>query len=81
MNTVIPATLLRTSAKPATPSKPVKPVSAKPTAQRATPARGPVTPSWLIDPDDDRLSTGSMLAHTKQYRIESCIGEGGMGWV
>ncbi len=22
-----------------------------------------------------------MLAHTKQYRIEGCIGEGGMGWV
>jgi len=41
----------------------------------------PVTPSWLMDPDDERLGTGTMLAHTKQYRIEGCIGEGGMGWV
>ena len=72
MNTVIPETLIRTPAKPASASMP-KPSKA--------PARGPVTPSWLIDPDDDRLTAGSMLAHTKQYRIESCIGEGGMGWV
>jgi serine/threonine protein kinase len=86
MNTVIPSTLLRTSAKPVKPaeaSREAKSAVASPNAAlRRTPGpRGPVTPSWLIDPDDDRLTAGSMLAHTKQYRIESCIGEGGMGWV
>jgi serine/threonine protein kinase len=75
MNTVIPASLLRTPAKPAKPpSKPSRPA-------RAHAPRAPVTPSWLMDPDDDRLTAGTMLAHTKQYRIEGCIGEGGMGWV
>ena len=69
MNTVIPASLLRTPIQSA----------AKPAVAKTS--RVPVTPSWLIDPDDDRLTTGAMLAHTKQYRIESCIGEGGMGWV
>jgi serine/threonine protein kinase len=47
--------------------------------RRSRPA--PVTPSWLVDPDDDRLSAGTMLAHTKQYQVEGCIGEGGMGLV
>lgn len=68
---VIPASLLRSSQTPS-----VQP-SSKPTPS----ARAPVTPSWLVDPDSDRLTAGTMLAHTKQYQIEGCIGEGGMGWV
>ena len=68
MDTVIPASLLRSEPSPA--PKP-------PTAT----AKPPVTPSWLLAPDDDRLLSGTMLAHTKQYQIEGCIGEGGMGWV
>ncbi|PRQ02167.1 Serine/threonine-protein kinase PrkC [Enhygromyxa salina] len=71
MNTVIPVSLLREPAKPAKPA---------PAAKKKA-SRGSVTPSWLVDPDDDRLMEGTMLAHTKQYRIEGCIGEGGMGWV
>jgi serine/threonine protein kinase len=74
---MIPASLLRPSAQASA-------GSARATASIARlgkPARKPVTPSWLIDPSDDRLLAGTMLAHTKQYRIESCIGEGGMGWV
>ncbi|MFO7561209.1 MAG: serine/threonine-protein kinase [Enhygromyxa sp.] len=69
MDPVIPASLLRSS--------PTKPTPSKPASAR----RAAVTPSFLLDPDDDRLVGGSMLAHTKQYRIEGCIGEGGMGWV
>jgi serine/threonine protein kinase len=65
MEPVIPASLLRS------PQPDPAPVS----------RRAPVTPSWLLDPSDDRLGAGSMLAHTKQYQIEGCIGEGGMGWV
>ena len=88
MDPVIPASLLRspnrTMLQPREPAAPsaVKASSsgAKGTA-RSSRKRGPVTPSWLMDPDDERLSTGTMLAHTKQYRIEGCIGEGGMGWV
>lgn len=69
MEPLIPPSLLRPAApRPASTSKP-----------RA--AARQVTPSWLIEPDDDRLVAGTMLAHTKQYRIESCIGEGGMGLV
>ena len=68
MDPLIPASLLRPSAQASL-------------ARLGKPARKSVTPSWLIDPDDDRLVGGTMLAHTKQYRIESCIGEGGMGWV
>ena len=71
MDPVIPASLLR--------SPPTAPRST-PVAKPARP-RAPVTPSWLMDPDDERLGAGTMLAHTKQYRIERCIGEGGMGWV
>lgn len=52
-----------------------------PPTPAAAPRKAPVTPSWLLDPDDERLCAGTMLAHTKQYQIESCIGEGGMGWV
>jgi serine/threonine-protein kinase len=65
---LIPISLLRPNARPDLP-------------RAAKQRRATVTPSWLIDPDDDRLVGGTMLAHTKQYRIESCIGEGGMGWV
>jgi serine/threonine protein kinase len=65
---LIPASLLRPSAQASV-------------ARLGKPARKNVTPSWLIDPADDRLLGGTMVAHTKQYRIESCIGEGGMGWV
>ncbi len=68
MDPLIPASLLRPSAQASL-------------ARLGQPARKSVTPSWLIDPDDDRLLGGTMLAHTKQYRIESCIGEGGMGLV
>lgn len=65
MDPVIPASLLR-------PTK---------STLRKSARAGAVTPSWLLDPDDERLGAGTMLAHTKQYRIEACIGEGGMGWV
>ena len=72
MDPVIPSTLLRTPSLPA-----VEPGLGSGRSAR----RAPVTPSWLVDPDDDRLSAGTMLAHTKQYQVEGCIGEGGMGWV
>lgn len=68
MDPLIPTSLLRPSAQASV-------------ARLGKPARQSVTPSWLIDPADDRLLAGTMVAHTKQYRIESCIGEGGMGWV
>ncbi|MFV8753444.1 serine/threonine-protein kinase [Nannocystaceae bacterium ST9] len=68
MDPLIPVSLLRPSAQDSL-------------ARLGKPVRKSVTPSWLVDPDDDRLVGGTMLAHTKQYRIESCIGEGGMGWV
>lgn len=71
MEPVIPESLLR---RPELARQPV------PLARRTEQAR-PVTPSWLIEPKDDRLVAGTMLAHTKQYRVEGCIGEGGMGWV
>lgn len=72
MDPVIPQTLLRSTPGPA---------ERPPAPQKKRAARVSVTPSWLIDPDDDRLTAGTMLAHTKQYRVEGCIGEGGMGWV
>ncbi|NVB40785.1 serine/threonine protein kinase [Pseudenhygromyxa sp. WMMC2535] len=67
MEPVIPESLLRPPARPAR-------------VQSAHASRL-VTPSFLVDPEDDRLVAGTMLAHTKQYRVEGCIGEGGMGWV
>jgi serine/threonine protein kinase len=75
MDPVIPASLLRSTQTPAQSSSRAPASSTKPAP------RGAVTPSWLLDPDDDRLGVGTMLAHTKQYRVEGCIGEGGMGWV
>src|SRR5690554_1805718 len=71
MDPVIPASLIRSSQTLSAPA----PSAAKPKPRAA------VTPSWLLDPDDDRLTAGTMLAHTKQYQVEACIGEGGMGWV
>ena len=71
MEPVIPQTLLRNSPRPA----------AGVGVKAGKLPRGTVTPSFLLDPDDDRLMAGTMLAHTKQYRVEGCIGEGGMGWV
>ena len=75
MTTVIPASLIRTPARPA------KPPTKRLSSERARVRREPVTPSWLLDPDQDQLMAGTMLAHTKQYRVEGLIGEGGMGWV
>ncbi|PRP98606.1 serine/threonine-protein kinase [Enhygromyxa salina] len=75
MPTVIPASLLRTSTKPATPP------TQRGGAERPRRPRELVTPSWLLDPDQAQLVAGTMLAHTKQYQIEGLIGEGGMGWV
>ena len=74
MGPSIPDSLLRA---PSPPSRP-PPLARGP--RRVPPAR-PLTPSWLADPDDERLAAGAMLAHTKQYRVEGCIGQGGMGWV
>ncbi len=85
MDPVIPASLLRSSQTIVAPPTRAQARSAEPPRNQGKPAadgrRGPVTPSWLLDPDDDKLSAGTMLAHTKQYQVEGCIGEGGMGWV
>ena len=75
MDPVIPESLLRSSS---TSSRSIRGERKQASSPRP---RAPVTPSWLMNPDDERLATGTMLAHTKQYRIEGCIGEGGMGWV
>ncbi|HLT35668.1 MAG TPA: serine/threonine-protein kinase [Enhygromyxa sp.] len=77
MDPVIPASLLRSSPTSAATVGAARPAPREPGRSR----QAPVTPSFLLDPDDDRLGTGTMLAHTKQYRIEGCIGEGGMGFV
>jgi serine/threonine protein kinase len=75
MDPVIPASLLRTPQTPAASVSPTKSTFRKPGAGNR------VTPSFLLDPDDEKLGAGTMLAHTKQYQVEACIGEGGMGWV
>lgn len=74
MEPVVPETLPRGIELPA--PSPRADASRPPVVRRAT-------PSWLTEPerDDKRLNPGHMLAHTKQYQIEGCIGEGGMGWV
>ena len=83
MTTVIPTSLLRTPNPLSRQPRPLQLGRPSPAVAETKPepvARS-VTPSWLLEPEDDRLIEGTMLAHTKQYQIEGCIGEGGMGWV
>lgn len=50
------------------------------TAPLLPPAPG--VPSFLPREEDSKaLQAGGIVAHTKQYQVIDCIGEGGMGWV